>query len=232
MVKENRIFGLRQWFLKRGVREGDVISIALENPSQTIYRISLDRFVRERQEQQSIQALQTAKTDIEAEKQLVALSRLRKKRPRHVAQEELLRIAEASSVQPRPTVLPLVGERRQIAPSGIRVLLRELHDGRCQLCSFTFEKKNGEPYFEVHHLDPRVGHHPRNLLVVCPNCHAQLEHAAVSDLRWVDGWLIGVTLNRKHVSVRQPLVNESHWRALMGLTILIAAIRVGRLLVR
>jgi hypothetical protein len=184
VVKENRIFGLRQWFRKRGVREGDLISITLENPARRLYRIALDRFVLERQEQKARQGLRAAQTDSEAEQQLTALSRLTKKRPREVAQEELLRIAEQSTPRPRPTVLPRVAERHEIVPSGIRILLRELHDGKCQLCSFTFEKRNGEPYFEVHHLDPNVGHHPSNLLV------------------------------------------------LLGLTIVIAAIRVGRLLVR
>ena len=90
VVKENRILGLHRWFSKRGVREGDLISITLENPEPRLYRIALDRFVRERQEQRARQGLRTAQTDSEAEQQLTALSRLTKRRPRDVAQDELL----------------------------------------------------------------------------------------------------------------------------------------------
>jgi len=125
--------------------------------------------------------------------------------------------------------MPRLAVRRETVGPAIRILLREFHEGRCQLCSFTFEKRDGEPYFEVHHLDPAVGHHPKNLLVVCPNCHAQLEHARVADLRWVDGWLMRVTINGREFSVRQPLVNEANWRALLGLTLVVVALRIGRL---
>jgi len=232
VVKENRIFGLRNWFSKRGVREGDLIWITLEDLDRRLYRIALDRFVQERQEQKTREKLQAAGTDSEAERELGALSRLTRKRPREVAQEELLRIARESARQPRPSVHPSAVERHEGVSSGIRILLRELHDGKCQLCTFTFEKRNGEPYFEIHHLDPKVGHHPSNLLVVCANCHAQLEHATVTDFKWTGNWLVGVTINGKRVSVRQPLAHDSIRRALLGLVIVAAATRIGRLLIR
>jgi 5-methylcytosine-specific restriction endonuclease McrA len=231
-VKESRIFGLSRWFSKRGVNEGDLISITFEDPQRRLYRIALDRYVRERQEQKARRNLQAAQTDSEASQELNALSRLTRKRPREVAQEELLRIAQRSVRRTRPRVFPGAVERHEGVPSGIRVLLRELHDGKCQLCSFTFEKRNGEPYFEVHHLDPDVGHHPSNLLVVCPNCHAQFEHATVTDFKWVGGWLVGVTINGKRISVRQPLAHDSIKRTLLGLFMVLAATQAGRFLVR
>jgi rubredoxin len=231
-VKESRIFGLGRWFSKRNVREGDLISITLEDQDRRLYRIALDRFVREREEQKARQRLRVARTDSEAEQELGTLSRLTRKRPRELAQEELLRIAKLSLRQPRPRVLPGAAERHEGVPSGIRVLLREMHDGMCQLCSFTFEKRNGEPYFEIHHLDPEVGHHPTNLLVVCPNCHAQFEHATVTDFKWAGNWLVGVMINGKRVAVRQPLAHDSIRRALLGLCIVLGATQIGRLLVR
>lgn len=39
--KENRIFGLHHWFSKRNVREGDLISITLEDVDRRLYRIAL-----------------------------------------------------------------------------------------------------------------------------------------------------------------------------------------------
>ena len=232
IVKENRIFGLGQWMSKRGVREGDLISITLEDPSTRLYRIALDRYVQEREEHKARRELQAARTDSDAERELSTLSRLTKRRPRELAQEELLRIAQQSLRQPRPRASPSATERHEGVPSAIRVLLRELHDGKCQLCSFTFEKRNGEPYFELHHLDPEVGHHPCNLLVVCANCHAQFERANVTDHKWAGNWLVGVTINGKRVAVRQPLAHDSIRRALLGLVIMLAAAQFGRLLAR
>jgi 5-methylcytosine-specific restriction endonuclease McrA len=231
IVKESRIFGLGQWFSKRGVREGDLISIALEDMDRRIYRIALERYVREREEQKARRGLDVARTDSEAEQELGALSRLKKRRPRQVAQEELLRIAQESPRQPRPRISPGAGERHEGVPSGMRILLRELHEGKCQLCSFTFEKRNGEPYFELHHLDPDIGHHPSNLLLLCPNCHAQFEHANVADFKWAGSWLIGVTINGKRIAVRQPLAHDPVRRAL-SIIILVAATYFGRHLAR
>ena len=212
------------------MREGDLISITLEDLDRRLYRIAANRFVREQEEQKARQKLQAARTDSEAEQELSTLSRLTKKRPRELAQEELLRIAQESPRQPRPRVFPGAAERHEGVPSGIRVLLRELHDG--QLCSFTFEKRNGESYFEIHHLDPGVGHHPTNLLVLCPNCHAQFEHATVTDFKWAGAWLVGAMINGKRFAVRQPLAHDSIRRALLGWGIVVAAIQIGRLLAR
>lgn len=86
-------------------------------------------------------------------------------------------------------------------------MLEAVHNGKCQMCSFTFAKRDGKPYFEVHHVDPKRGHHPANLLVVCPNCHAQLEPTVVSDSEFVSGWLVGVKINGKRVAIRQPFVH-------------------------
>lgn len=232
VVKESRIFGLGHWFSLRGVREGDQISITLEDLDGRLYRIALDRYVREREEQKTRQRLQAARTDSEAEREIGVLSRMTKKRPRELAHDVLSRIAQESIRRPRPKVRPGAVERHEGVPSAIRVLLRELHDGKCQLCSFTFEKRNGQPFFEVHHLDPEIGHHPTNLLVICPNCHAQFEHATVTDFRWVGNWLVGVTINGRRFSIRQPLVHDSINRTLLGLVILVAAAQVGRLLAR
>lgn len=232
VVKESRIFGLGQWFSKRRVREGDLIEITLEDAGGRLYRIALDRYTQEREEHKTRQRLQTASTDAEAGRQLAALSRLTQKQPREVAAQELLRIANTSAPEPRPKVLPATSEQYESVPSGIRVLLRELHGGKCQLCSFTFRKRNGEPYFEIHHLDPAVGHHPTNLVVVCPNCHAQLEQATVTHYTWAGKWLVSVTINGKRLNLRQPLAHDPARRSLLVLGFLVAAGQMWRVLHR
>ena len=59
--------------------------------------------------------------------------------------------------------------------------LKQKHNN-CQLCGFTFKKKNGENYNETHHIiqlseggkDAEI-----NTLVLCANCHRKLHYADV-----------------------------------------------------
>ncbi|MGH9429672.1 MAG: hypothetical protein ACRD2L_25585 [Terriglobia bacterium] len=152
-VKETRIFGLGRWFSKRNVREGDLISIILEEPDKRVYRIALNRFIQEREEKKTRQKLQSASSDTIAKQELRTLALLTRKHPQQLAQEEVLRIAQESPCRPRPRVFKAATNRYEGVPPSLRVLLKELYEGKCQLCSFTFEKQNGEPYFEIHHLD-------------------------------------------------------------------------------
>jgi len=230
--KENRIFGTRQWFLKRGVVEGDRVTITIEDAERHLYRVALDRFVEEKQQQESRQKLRAAANNSEAEQELHTLLRLTRKRPRRLAREELLRIAQGSLPHKRLRVSSGAADRHDAVPPGIRVLLRELHEGKCQLCSFTFIKTNGEPYFEIHHLDSAIGHHPSNLLVMCPNCHAQFEHANIADLERVGVWLVAVSINGKRVAVRQPFVQDSIRAALLALIIGALFTQIQRILLR
>ena len=85
----------------------------------------------------------------------------------------------------------------------MRALLRQLYQGHCQVCDFWFLKRNNEPYFEIHHLDARGGHHPKNLVVVCGNCHNQFEHADVAPEYNDEQWLIGVHFNKTLHQVNQ-----------------------------
>jgi len=198
-----------------------------EENVRRLYRIALDRYVRERQEQNARQRLQAAGTDLEAEQ--VAVDQ---KAPARAGRRRAVAYCSGLGTQTACERNSGAVERREGVPSGIRILLRELHDGKCQLCSFTFEKRNGEPYFEIHHVDPKIGHHPSNLLVVCANCHAQFEHARLADFTWAGNWLVGVAINGKRISVRQPLVHDSIRRALLGLAIVVGVARIGRLFVR
>jgi hypothetical protein len=53
---------------------------------------------------------------------------------------------------------------------------------KCQLCGFTFKKKNGENYNEMHHIIPlsKNGKDAEiNTLVLCANCHRQFHYASV-----------------------------------------------------
>lgn len=55
--------------------------------------------------------------------------------------------------------------------------------GNCEGCNkeAPFLKRNGQPYLEVHHID-ELGKggsdSPKNVIALCPNCHARITHGA------------------------------------------------------
>jgi hypothetical protein len=70
--------------------------------------------------------------------------------------------------------------------------LKEKHSS-CQICDFTFKKKNGENYNEVHHIVPlsNKGKDAEiNTLVLCANCHRQLHYAKIDISKILDNKII------------------------------------------
>jgi len=63
--------------------------------------------------------------------------------------------------------------------------------------------KNNKPYFEIHHINPLKGNHFKNLIVVCPNVHAQFTYAKLEQVFDNDGWLRKVKFNENMYPVYQ-----------------------------
>lgn len=65
----------------------------------------------------------------------------------------------------------------------IRTSLKEIYNGKCQICSQTFPKENGEPYFEgvylVSYTKARWIDNLGNVLCLCPTCCAKFKHGSV-----------------------------------------------------
>ena len=188
--RECRIFGLRGWFSRRRVVPGDVITVTVEDHTKGIYRVALDRYVRQRQESDARRELYRVDSPEAARLHLHRLAVATREKPQAVAFQEISRLAATRPLR-RKRISMFQKGRAEAVPPSLRVLLEAIHGGRCQLCSFTFQKRDGSPYFEIHHVEADMGHHPANLLVVCANCHARLEQASVSKLERVLGWPVG-----------------------------------------
>ena len=63
--------------------------------------------------------------------------------------------------------------------------------------------RNGNPYFEIHHIKPEIGSHLKNILVVSSNIHAQFTYAFVEEFFDQDGWLRRVKFNKEIFLVNQ-----------------------------
>lgn len=200
-TRECRIGGLRKWFKSCGATAGDLVEVIIEDMGHRLFRLIFHK--RDEEERQYRQQLQEAKTDTEAEQALRSLADIQRRSVKKAALKELERLSQMPWERRR--VLVSRRDRYERAPAGLRTLLKKVYEGKCQICGFTFRMRNGEPYFEVHHIDPDAGHQPQNLLVLCANCHAQMEHARVDVNRNEQGWVIAVIINGRHYPVRQAI---------------------------
>jgi 5-methylcytosine-specific restriction endonuclease McrA len=152
--------------------------------------------------------LHAAQIEAQADVELKKLARLRQQPERDVALAELRRLAQQQREEERRRLPVRATARRESVPVNIRALLKAVHDGKCQLCGFTFRKRDGDPYFEIHHIEGTKGNQLWNLLVVCPNCHAQFEHADVGRFEKRGNWIVAVTINGERKEVYQPLLGQ------------------------
>lgn len=70
--------------------------------------------------------------------------------------------------------------QRMVRDSNIAKWLKEKYGHRCQLCSYRLRNSNDGYYSEAHHIRPynkihRGDDSVRNLIILCPNCHAQFD---------------------------------------------------------
>jgi len=200
-TKECRIGGVKQWFEENELKSGDEIVVQLIDSERYIYRLIPERrFIAATRRLQ--RSLDHSESETEASEKLVRLSEWTNQEPRTVSLNEYQRLLGVSLPVERGLTMRKASRSRESTPPSLRTLLGCLYQGHCQVCDFWFLKRNSEPYFEIHHLDARSGHHPKNLVVVCGNCHNRFEYADVSPEFDNEQWLIGVWFNgsRHHVN--------------------------------
>ncbi len=200
-TRECRIGGMRNWFDQNILKEGDEIVIQIINPDKYYYRIIREKdFVAKIREYQS--ELDTSDTEREVDQKLIELSEITRLSMNDVLISEFIRLARQkvnlrNYTQRKPTKI------KEKVPISLKKILGKIYGGRCQLTNFTFIQKNGNPYFEIHHIDENRGNFIKNLLVVSPNIHAQFTYARKEEFFDDEGWLIRVRFNEIEYSVNQ-----------------------------
>jgi hypothetical protein len=201
-TKECRIGGVRQWLEENHLKSGDEIVVQLTDKQNLTYRLIPERdFVGTTQRLQT--GLDNSPDESQASEELARLSEWTNVEKSNVALNEFRRLMASSPSGERQRTARRSSRARESTPPSLRTLLGQLYQGHCQVCDFWFLKRNKDPYFEIHHLDPTGGHHPKKLVVVCGNCHNQFEHAEVAPEFNHEQWLIGVSFNRVPHQVNQ-----------------------------
>lgn len=205
-TNESRIGGLIDWFNANNIRGGDEIVIQLIDEKERIYRLIAenDFIIKTRQLQDGFDSSENEEEALQGIGQLARWTELDESR---VSLNEYRRLVQTMPVRKRGYVSRQPSQTRERAPHNLRVLLGEIYQGHCQVCDFTFLKKDNKPYFEIHHIDPVEGHQPKNLMVVCANCHRQFQFANVDHIFDGEGWLIKVNFNQSFYDINQILLN-------------------------
>lgn len=197
--KECRIDGMTDFYSRHDVKSGD--ELVLQVYGEGRYQILPETLYKEK-----IGALESdldeAPTEDEADAAIRNLAALTRTKTDDVIGSEFARLANREISRRKVRTRSEVRVREHI-PASLRRILTDLYHGCCQVSGFSFLKTDGEPYYEVHHIDPLLGHHVRNVLVVSPNVHAQFTYAAVDQHFDESGWLRRVAFNGEDHSVFQ-----------------------------
>lgn len=200
-TRECRIGGMKEWFRQNNIKSGDEIVVQFIDKERFIYRLIPERnFLQTTKELQH--NFDASENEQEASERIANLSEWTQSDKNKVVLNEYRRLIDTSPFADRHYIEKTTTRAREGVPANIRTLLEEIYKGHCQLCDFWFLKRDNRPYFEIHHINPSKGHHPKNLIVVCGNCHNQFEHASVKQDFDNDDWLIRVSFNEKIYTVK------------------------------
>lgn len=195
-TKEARIGSLTEWFKQTKLEDNDEIVIQLIDKSNKIYRIIPEKdFIGKTISLQN--DLDESENDDIALNKITDLTDWIKVDTRKVALNEYNRIINKMSIEKRSRLDRSNMMIRETIPPNIRIIMEKIYYGHCQVCDFYFLKKDKRPYYEIHHIDPTVGHHPTNLVLVCANCHKQFTFANVYKHFDNNGWLLNVKFNER-----------------------------------
>lgn len=207
-TRECRIGGMAEWFKENRIQSGDEIVIQLIDKERSIYRVIPERkFILKTRELQS--SFDNSKDELDASDKITSLAEWTDLDKQKVVLNEYYRLTNTMPIEERRYVDKHSNQSKEGTPYNLRALLGNIYKGHCQVCDFWFLKKDNAPYFEIHHINASQGNNPRNLLLVCANCHRQFEYADVQHKFNNEGWLSKVLFKRKVYSVNQILLKTT-----------------------
>lgn len=204
-TKECRINGIGHWFRKHNALGDEKVVITIVDKANYVYRLSFeDKYLLKASKLE--EKFFSSKSDTAAENLIDKISSWTGNETKTLAINQLKNLADMSDDQIRKKFERHGLIVREKTPSSVKTLLFKIYNGHCQLCDFTFMKKDEYNYYEIHHIKPILSHSPKNLLVVCPNCHRQFEYSNVVHKFNQENWLVRVTFNLNSYNVKQALL--------------------------
>lgn len=203
--REARVYGLSEWYRKNNISAGDEILIQAINNKKRVYR-----FITEKKFIERVKNVQNkfdiSKNEDDARTSLLEIAKWNYLEEQETILRELYRLSQElpTNRKERTRVSVKVKEN---TPPNLKIILEKVYKGHCQVCDFWFLKRDNKPFFEIHHLEPQTGNNPKNLIVVCANCHRQFTYAEVKHF-YQEGWLIKVVFNNREHIVNQVKLDK------------------------
>ena len=198
---ECRIGGMKGFFSDFKVKDGD--EVVIQRLDENAYRM-----IPERQFQATIRTVEVALDkvfrDEDVPRHIGRLSRIAHSTWSEVLLGQYLRLSKTDLPTRRVHAPHPTTKKGNVSPF-LKRILADIYGGKCQVTGFSFLMRNGKPYFEVHHLRPEIGDHVKNLLLVCPNVHAQFTYANVRETFDEHGWLRKVQFNEQEYRVAHAI---------------------------
>ena len=203
--RECRIGGMRNFYNKYRVGDGDEIVIQFidENRFRIFPEKHFEDIIKKLENQFDV-----SQSEEEAETKLNEVSKIVNLKMKDTALNEYFRFSHMG-IEKRKYNKEKLSRSKEPVPAPLKKLLAEIYDGKCQISGFSFIMKSGKPYFEIHHIKSDLGNHVKNILVICPNIHAQFTYAFVQEYFDQDGWLRRVKFNSEEFNVNQMIDNVS-----------------------
>lgn len=197
--RECRIGGLKNFYEKYKISDKDELVIQLLDDNK--YKIIPEKIFEATLITQ-LNEFEKIENEILLEEKLKSISKFANSTKQEILKNEFIRLSN-NEVKKRRSITKQKITTKESVPFALRKILLNLYEGKCQVSNFTFLMKNGFPYFELHHIDALKGNHLKNLLVVCPNIHAQFTYANVEQKFDSDGWLREVKFNDDLFKINQ-----------------------------
>lgn len=211
--RECRIGGLSSWFTKNKFQDNDEIIIDFIDVEHGIYRLRNESvFIKDiKQIEENLiknidlsGEIKEIEIDDKIESNILVYSKKTNLSVKEILLNQYVKMKDIP-IKSRAYIPVSINQRKESVPLLFRKILEECYEGKCQLTNFTFLKKNGKPYYEIHHIDDNRGNDWKNLLLVSPNIHAQFTFSNYHNIIDSDGWLREVTFDKIKYNVKQLL---------------------------
>ena len=203
--REARVYGLSEWYKKNNISAGDEILIQAINNKQRIYRfITEKKFIDRVKNEQN--KFDISRNEDDARTSLLEIAKWNYLEEQETTLRELYRLSQELPTNRKERTRTNI-KIKESTPPNLKIILEKVYKGHCQVCDFWFLKKDSKPFFEIHHLESQTGNNPKNLIVVCANCHRQFTYAEVKHF-YQGGWLIRVVFNDREHEVNQVKLDK------------------------
>ena len=204
-TRESRIGGMLDWFKKNKIKSEDEIIIQLIDKKHFIYRLITENiFILNTKKFQV--SFDNSENELQASERIACIVKWTNLNKKKVVINEYYRLINTIPNIERQYIEKHSNRAREGISNNLRLLLCDIYQGHCQACNFWFLKKDNQPYFEIHHINPLLGKNPKNIILVCANCHRQFEYANVHPKFNDEGWLIKVLFNDKEHFINQIML--------------------------